>query len=95
MMGCLRRVTERLEALQPLPVKVHCLAHCLNLCLQDTTRKCQLIRDALDMTTEVSKLILNSPKRFHVFQQCKQDLATGGLGFDLFVPQDGPFKLEY
>ena len=80
MMGCLRGVTEQLEALQPLAVKVHCLAHCLNLCLQDTTRKCQLLRDALDMIMEVYKLFLNSPRCFHVFQQCKQDLATGGVG---------------
>ena len=40
MMECLRGLAEQLKALQPLAVKVHCLAHCLNLCLQDTTRKC-------------------------------------------------------
>ena len=79
MMGCLKGVAEQLKILQPLAVKVHCLAHCLNLCLQDATRKCQFVRDALDVTMELSKLILNSPKRFHLFQQCKQDLSPGGV----------------
>ena len=86
MMGCLREVAEQLKALKPLAVKVHCLAHYLNLCLQDTTRKCWLVRDALNVTMELSKLIVNSPKCFHVFKQCKQDLATGGAGFRPLCP---------
>lgn len=62
MMGHLRKVATTLQNEQLSAIQVHCLAHCLNLCLQDVARKCQPIRIALDVTMELSKLILYSPK---------------------------------
>ena len=41
--------------------------------------KCQPIRNALDVTMELSKLILYSPKRTVVFQSCRQELSPTGL----------------
>ena len=43
----------------PAALSVHCLAHSLNLCLQDAVRK--------DIVREIVKLINNSPKRKHLF----------------------------
>ena len=42
---------------------VHCLAHLLNLCLQDAARQVELLRDAMDVVREIVGLIKLSPKR--------------------------------
>ena len=31
---------------------VHCLAHCINLCLQEVTRSCKCIKEALNFSLE-------------------------------------------
>ena len=62
MMGHLSGVAKQLQDEQPAAIKVHCLAHSLNLCLQDTAKKFQPIRTALDNTMELCKLIRYSPK---------------------------------
>ena len=53
MIGYLRGVATRIQEEQPSAIKVHCLAHCLNLCLQSVARKCQPIRNAFDVTMEL------------------------------------------
>ena len=84
MMGHLSGVAKQDE--QPAAIKVHCLAHSLNLCLQDTAEKCQLIRTALDNTMELCKLIRYSPKRTLLLQECKQELSIGGTGLRPLCP---------
>ena len=51
----------------PAALSLHCLAHCLNLCLQDAGRKLTILRDALELVREIAKLIRFSPKRAHLF----------------------------
>ena len=53
----------------PQALPVHCLAHSLNLCLQDSGRKITLLRDALDIVREIVQLINKSPKRKHFFSE--------------------------
>ena len=77
MMGHQRGVATQIQAEEETAISVHCLAHCLNLCLQDTSRKCVLVGDALDIAMEISELIRYSPERT-VLEQCKQDLAIPG-----------------
>ena len=48
---------------------MHCLGHCLNLCLQDVGRQIPALRDTLDIVWEIGKLIKYSPKRSHLFSQ--------------------------
>lgn len=80
MMGRLRGVGTRIRYEEASAITVHCLAHCLNLCLQDAARKCPIIRDALDVVNEICKLIKNSPKWSAIFDQCRQDLSIHGTG---------------
>ena len=84
MMGHLRGVATVTETEHPSDIRVHCFAHCLNLCSQDAARKCQLIKNALDIAMEPSKLILYSPKCSLVFQQCK--LSPEGTGLRPLCP---------
>ena len=86
MMGKLRGVATQLRSEEPAAIAVHCFAHCLNLCLQDVSRKCQPIRNALDTIMELSQLIRYSPKRFLEFQQCKHELSPEGSGLRPLCP---------
>ena len=62
MMGHLTGVARQIQNKYPAALKVHCLAHCLNLCLQDAAKKCKPIRAALDNVMELTQLIRYSPK---------------------------------
>ena len=53
MMGHLRGVATQIQAEEKAAISVHCLAHCLNLCLQDTAKKCAPVRNALDIVIEI------------------------------------------
>ena len=54
---------------------VHCLAHSLNLCLQDCGCNCQTIRESLALTTELGNLIRASPKHLAQFRFLQHQLA--------------------
>ena len=54
MMGHLRGVGTQIQAEEVTAISVHCLAHCLNLCLQDAAKKCLPVRNALDLVMEIS-----------------------------------------
>ena len=59
----------RIQEEEPSAIHVHCLAHCLNLCLQDVARQCKPVRDALDLVNEILKLVKASPKRWSQFSR--------------------------
>ena len=50
----------------PAVLPVHCLAHSLNLCLQDVARQVELLQDAMDVVREIVGLIKFSPKCTHL-----------------------------
>ncbi len=74
MSGHLKGVAASFKVHNPAAIFVHCLAHCLNLCLQDAGKKCKVIRDALDIVHDVTHLIKQSPKQNHVFQSLKNEM---------------------
>ena len=86
MAGHLSGVATHLQAEEPRMLFVHCMAHCLNLFLQDCARNCCCVRDALDLTTELASLIHASPKRLALFQKLKHELAVGTPGLKPFCP---------
>ncbi|XP_035690920.1 zinc finger MYM-type protein 1-like [Branchiostoma floridae] len=73
MKGHRTGVATRIKTEEPAAVPVHCWAHSLNLCLQDTCRQIVAVRDAMDLAREIDKLINYSPKRKTLFTQ----LASG------------------
>ena len=75
MSGHLRGVAAQIKSEQPAALHVHCLAHCLNLCLQDAARICSHVRDALELIIELVKLIKYSPKRSSLFQSLKSQIS--------------------
>lgn len=76
MAGPKSGVAARILQREPAAIPVHCLCHCINLCLQDVRRKCKCIQDALDLAYELVGLIKYSPKREHFFIQNQQQEST-------------------
>ena len=74
MSGHLRGVAAQIKKEQPAALYVHCLAHSLNLCLQDAARICPHVRDSLELIMELVKLIRFSPKRYSLFQTLKSQM---------------------
>ena len=57
MSGHLRGVAAQVKQEQSAALHVHCLAHSLNLCLQDTSRVCSCIGETLLLVMELVQLI--------------------------------------
>ena len=54
----------------------HCYGHTLNLAASDTLKQCKLMKDALDTTHEITKLIKYSPRREGIFRSLKDTLPS-------------------
>ena len=80
--GVAQRTTEKV----PVALSVHCLAHCVNLAIQETARKVKVIRDALDFATEAIQLITASPKRQVLFENIQVQANEKLPGIRPFCP---------
>lgn len=54
---------------------VHCLAHSLNLCVQEVSKRVDLLRNILNLVFELGKLIKFPPKRSTLFNTLSKQLA--------------------
>ena len=59
---------------EPRALYVHCLAHSLNLCVQDISKVCTLIRNTMDFIRDLIQLIKFSPKRLTMFDSLRKDI---------------------
>ena len=86
MMGHLTGDATQLLKEEPKALQVHCLAHCLNLCLQYVAKSSKIVRDTLGLITEIMQLIKFSPKRSVVFSKYKDELSPDSKGLKLLCP---------
>ncbi len=77
MSGNISGVAAQIQQAEPTAVYVHCLAHCTNLCLQTVGKKIAAVREALDLTMELSKFIYFSTKRSTLFVSLQAQLSPG------------------
>ncbi|KAK7485308.1 hypothetical protein BaRGS_00023407, partial [Batillaria attramentaria] len=80
--GVAQRITKKVSA----ALSVHCLAHGVNLAVQETVRKVKVIRGALDCATEVIQLITASPKRQVLFENIQIQANEKLPGIRPFCP---------
>ena len=80
MSGHLNGVASRIQKEQPNALYTHCVAHSLNLCLQDCGKNCSCIRDAFELASEVAALIRASPKCLVLFRHLRDQLSPGSPG---------------
>lgn len=64
---------------EPRAVCTQCYGHSINLAASDAVKQTKLMRDALDMTHEITKLIKYFPRREAVFRDLKEEneMSTG------------------
>lgn len=64
----------------PKALYIHCLAHVLNLSVQDVSSHSAILRDSLAVCHEIVNTITKSPKRNAILEQIKQDLGITAAG---------------
>ena len=74
--GCRSGVATQIMRDEPRAIYTHCYGHALNLACQDTIRSIKVVRDALDTTFEISKLLKYSSKRKAEFLKIKGGNGT-------------------
>ena len=65
---------------------VHCYGHSFNLAASDALQKCKLIKSALEVTHEITKLVKYSPRREFLFRQIKDEIALECPGIQVLCP---------
>ena len=70
-------VAKKISDLEPRAVYTHCYGHALNLAAGDTLKQCKVMKDSLETTREITKLIKYSPRRDGIFQKLKETLPVG------------------
>ena len=66
-------VAKRISDEEPCAVFTHCYGHSLNLACSDIVKKSKLLKQALETTQEITKLIKFSPRRDAVFKKFKTE----------------------
>ena len=83
MAGKNKGVAARIQRENPAALHVHCLAHCTNLVLQEASRRCRMVRDALDITNELTCMVRNSPKMASLLISLSLTSGSSGKGAKL------------
>ena len=73
MSGKRSGVAKQISDLEPRAIFTHCYGHALNLAASDTIKKSKVIKDALETTHEITKLIKYSPRREAIFREFKAE----------------------
>lgn len=82
-------VPKRISDLEPQAVYNHCYGHALNLAAGDTLKQSKVMKDALETTWKITKLIKYSPRRDG--RPCLLEaLLTSGFS----AVRDGQFALS-
>ena len=79
MRGIRSGVAKRILDEEPRAVYTHCYGHSINLAMNDSIKACKPVKNSLEVTHEITKLIKYSPRREAIFQDLKDthDLAVG------------------
>ena len=94
MSGHLNGVAARIQKELPKAHYVHCVAHSLNICLQDCGHNCLTIRQALTVTTELASIIRASPKPLAQFHHLQEKLSPHLPGLKPLCPTRWTVRTE-
>lgn len=86
MAGAKKGVAKVLCEEEPRALFTHCYGHALNLAIGDCVKQCKVMKSALEVVHEISKLLKESPKRDAAFDKLKADLAPDTPGFRVLCP---------
>ncbi|XP_065650515.1 zinc finger MYM-type protein 1-like [Hydra vulgaris] len=74
MSGIRSGVAKQIADTEPRAIYTHCCVHALNLAVGDTVKQSKIMRNALETTYEIIKLIKYSPMREAMFKNIKANL---------------------
>ena len=94
MAGIRSGVAKQLLDEEPRAIYTHCYGHALNLACGDAIKQCGLIKDALDITHELIKLLKNSPRRDSCFETLKAEIAPDTPGIRTLCPTRWTIRAE-
>ena len=96
MAGKKTGVATQIQKLEPRAVYTHCYGHALNLACNDSIKTCNLLRDTLDVTREITNLIKESPRREAIFKRLKgaKELEKGSPGIRVLCPTRWTVKAD-
>ena len=83
MSGSKSGVSKQISTIEPRAIYTHCYGHALNLAASDSIKKSKVMKDALDTTHEICKLIKFSPRREAIFRKVKESIpseSSAGIG---------------
>ena len=86
MSGHKSGVATRVLQEEPRALYTHCYGHSLNLACSDAIKECKLIRDALDVVQEITKLVKKSPRRDCTLQAIKESMGSDDPGIRVLCP---------
>ena len=89
MAGRRAGVAPKIKEIEPRALYIHCMAHSLNLAVQDTCRSVTVICEALDTVLELSKIFKYSAKKKSMLLKIKSELAPESPALNLFVLHAG------
>ena len=91
MTGKKKGVATQIKKIEPRSLYTHCYGHALNLACSDSIKNSMVIKNALETSFKITKLIKNSPKRDSHLDQIKlaarvEDNQSQTPGIRLFCP---------
>ncbi len=94
MSGIRTGVATQISKEEPRAVYTHCYGHSLNLACSDTIKQCKVIKDCLDVTYEITKLIKKSPKRDAILTKIKEQISDTSPGVRTLCPTRWTIKAK-
>ena len=86
MSGIRSGVAAQITREESRAVYTHCYGHSLNLACNDSFKHSKVMKDALNTTHEITKLVKYSPRREAVFEMLKKQLEPDSPGIRILCP---------
>lgn len=67
-------VAKLIQDEEPRGIFTHCYGHSLSLALKDTIQGCKILKNSLEITHEITKLVKYSFRRESIFNQIKEEM---------------------
>ena len=94
MAGSRSGVATRILEEEPKVLYTHCYGHALSLACSDSVMRCKLMRNALDIVYEITKLIKKSPRRDATFKTIREQLSSPSPGVRILCPTRWTVRAE-
>ena len=94
IMGAKAGVAAKIEEIEPQAVFTHCYGHLLNLSVSDTIKHLPAMKDCLDTSFELVKLIKFSPKREAMLRELKEEIGSDASSVRTLCPTRWTVRAE-